>query len=96
MITKIISGDQTGSWRRLCDIFMAHDPAAATPIIATNSSNKFLANIYLLAKQRLLAQNVTAIYGGDYYTYAQEELFFSHWRNHGKTGRMAKGIWLEL
>lgn len=75
-------------------IFLAHDKAAEQAFLPSTNPDHFLANLYLLAKQRLLAQNVTAIFGGDYCTYTQKELFFSHRREHGKTGRMASGIWI--
>lgn len=59
--------------------------------------DKFLANIYLLATQRLNSLSVTNIYGGghneNYCTYSDEERFFSY-RRDGETGRMATLIWL--
>lgn len=54
----------------------------------------FYADIYALARAELQSLGVTSVYGGDYCTYAQEELFFSY-RRDGKTGRMASLIWLE-
>lgn len=76
------------------EIFIKQNAEATAAFVQTKTENKFLANIYLLAQQRLNSQNVTAIYGGEYCTYSQEELFFSHRRDQGKTGRMASGIWL--
>ncbi len=63
--------------------------AAFTP----SAANRFLADIFLLAKQRLSAQGVTAIYGGDHCTYREKERFFSY-RRDGITGRMASLIWI--
>ncbi len=59
--------------------------------------DKFLANIYLLATQRLNNVGVTDIYGGgydeDFCTFTDEERFFS-FRRDGDTGRMATLIWI--
>lgn len=72
--------------------FLAVDPAAESAFTKTHS-DRFLADIYLLARQRLSAQGVTAIYGGDYCTFSEKERFFSY-RRDGVTGRMASLIWI--
>lgn len=56
-------------------------------------AGKWLADIYLLAKQRLQAGGVNAVYGGEYCTYADPQQFYSY-RRDGVTGRMATLIWL--
>jgi YfiH family protein len=62
------------------------------------SNQKWLADIYLLAKIRLHACGVTEIFGAsvtnDYCTYAHHEDYFSY-RRDGETGRMASLIWIE-
>jgi len=59
------------------------------------TQGKWLASLYELAKMRLLSQGVTHIYGGDFCTYSQEDLFFSFRRDKSKKGNMANVIWIE-
>lgn len=73
--------------------FMQQDPAAASAFVATEQG-KWLADLYLLARQRLARLGVSAVYGADYCTYRQAADFFSY-RRDGQTGRMAAAIWLE-
>jgi len=63
--------------------------AAFTPY-----GNKFLANIYLLARLRLEAAGIRQIYGGEYCTVSDPSHFFSY-RRDGVTGRLATLIWLR-
>jgi len=73
--------------------FLAADESSAaafTPAL----SGKWLADIYLLARQRLAGQGVTRIYGGSFCTVSEADRFFSY-RRDGQTGRMASMIWLE-
>lgn len=60
-----------------------------------HKEGKWLANLYDLAKLALRSRGISQIYGGDFCTYTQEELFFSYRRENGKTGRMASVIWME-
>jgi len=55
---------------------------------------KWLANLYLLATQQLNQLGIQRVYGGEYCTFSNHDLFFSH-RREGTTGRMASCIWLE-
>ncbi len=72
--------------------FMAHDPTAASAFAAI-PDGKYLADIYLLARQRLNACGVTDVHGGDACTVTERERYFSY-RRDGRTGRMASLIWL--
>lgn len=72
--------------------FINHSAQAQQAFISGNN-NKWQADLYLLAKQRLQACGVQHIYGGQHCTYQQNELFFSY-RRDGQTGRMASSIWL--
>ncbi len=54
----------------------------------------WLGDLYLLARQRLAHQGVTAVFGGDYCTYTDAERFYSYRRNK-VTGRIASFIWLD-
>lgn len=71
--------------------FMAHDPAADEAFRA--AGDKFYADLWLLARQRLIAQGVSSISGGGRCTWHDSAHFFS-WRRSGTTGRMASLIWL--
>lgn len=73
--------------------FMAQAPEAEHAFIAADNG-KWLADLYLLARQRLSQCGVQQIYGGNYCTYQQSQRFFSY-RRDGQTGRMASSIWLD-
>jgi YfiH family protein len=56
--------------------------------------NKWLADLYMLAKIRLTQHHVTHIYGGDFCTFTDEDRFFSYRRDKEQIGRMAHLIWI--
>lgn len=73
------------------DAFLAHnstDNGAFRP-----AGEKYYANIWHLARSRLLRSGVHHISGGSLCTYSQQDEFFS-FRRDGVTGRMASLIWL--
>lgn len=71
--------------------FTGLQPAAASAF--ERRGDKWLADIYELARLRLAAAGVTAVSGGGYCTYRDSARFFSY-RRDGVTGRMAALIWL--
>ncbi|NQZ31625.1 MAG: peptidoglycan editing factor PgeF [Oceanospirillaceae bacterium] len=74
--------------------FIDHDANSEAAFIPSDNSGKWLADIYQLAKLRLVAAGVASqhIYGGDYCTYTDHERFFSY-RCNAITGRMATVIY---
>lgn len=60
----------------------------------TGSSGKYLANLYLLARDRLQSFGIEEINGGEFCTFNNSELFFSY-RREKKTGRFATLIWIS-
>ncbi|MXR32063.1 peptidoglycan editing factor PgeF [Pseudomonas sp. PICF6] len=75
------------------EAFMAQLPRAADAFVPGDTAGKFLADIYALARQRLAARGVTAVYGGGQCT-VTDPRFFSYRRN-SRTGRFASLIWLD-
>lgn len=74
--------------------FTTSHPSSATGFKALEKT-QWLANLYTLAKIRLAEHGVLKIYGGEFCTYSQEELFFSYRRDQGQRGRMASLIWID-
>ncbi|MEZ7277509.1 peptidoglycan editing factor PgeF [Pseudoalteromonas sp. 68 DY56-GL68] len=58
----------------------------------TPRGDKYLADIYLLARQQLMQLGVVNIFGGEHCTVSDKSQFFSY-RRDGETGRMASLIW---
>ena len=56
--------------------------------------NKYRADLYGLARGRLMALGITDITGGDHCTYTQSDQFYSY-RRDGQTGRMVSLIWIS-
>lgn len=59
-----------------------------------NPEDRWVADLYGLARLRLQRAGVVSVSGGGFCTYSDEERFFSY-RRDGKTGRMASAIWLQ-
>ncbi|MDA7085134.1 peptidoglycan editing factor PgeF [Pseudomonas sp. SA3-5] len=74
------------------DAFMAVHPQAADAFVASVNPDRYMADIYQLARIRLAARGVTAVYGGGFCTYSDPR-FYSY-RRTAQTGRFASLIWL--
>jgi YfiH family protein len=74
------------------DAFTLQHPDTASAF-TPHTPGKWLANLYELAKIRLASQGISQIYGGNFCTFTQDELFFSYRRDKGLVGRMASVIW---
>lgn len=75
------------------DAFVARDPSASAAFLTTGP-DKWLCDIYLLARQRLRQSGVRAISGGGACTFSESGRYFSYRRDR-TTGRMASLIWLD-
>ncbi len=75
------------------DAFVAVDPAAGRAFQA-HRPGKWLADLFLLARQRLAGAGVSGVYGGGQCTFSDPMRFFSH-RRDKVSGRMAALIWIE-
>lgn len=73
------------------DAFLAGD-AQAEAAFRPRSPGKWMADLFLLARQRLARCGVTRIHGGDLCTHSDPRRFYSY-RRDGATGRMAALIW---
>lgn len=73
--------------------FVSHDPATAKAFVL-QAEGKWLADIFLLAQQRLAACGVTRVYGGGVCTFSDPRRFFSHRRDR-LCGRQVSLIWLD-
>lgn len=79
------------------DVFNAFvniDPQAESAF-KPHRTQKWLADLYQLASRQLKKLGVSQIYGGNYCTYSEENLFYSYRRDNKNTGRMASLIWIE-
>jgi hypothetical protein len=72
--------------------FVEREPQAAQAFTA-KADGKFLADIYLLARQALASAGVSRVSGGGFCTVADARRFYSYRRDR-VTGRMASLIWI--
>ncbi|MCY1554309.1 Polyphenol oxidase [compost metagenome] len=74
------------------EAFLAVHPQAGEAFVASVNPDRYMADIYQLARIRLAARGVTAVYGGGFCTYSDPR-FYSY-RRAARTGRFASLIWL--
>nr|WP_029510917.1 peptidoglycan editing factor PgeF [Marinobacterium stanieri] len=75
--------------------FMARDAEAEAAFKPSPThDDRWLADLYLLAQQRLQAAGIQSVSGGEHCTFTEQQDFFSY-RRDGRTGRMASLIWIE-
>jgi copper oxidase (laccase) domain-containing protein len=75
------------------EAFCCRDAAAEAAFRPAGRAGHWLADLYALARRRLAARGVTAVYGGGECTYSDAQRFYS-FRRDGTTGRMATLVWL--
>jgi YfiH family protein len=75
------------------EAFVAVDPDAAEAF-RPGTGDRWLADVYHLARQRLARAGVTEVHGGGLCTVSEPARFFSY-RRDGVTGRMAALVWRE-
>ena len=75
------------------EAFVAHDPGAAR-CFAANERGRWQADLYALARLRLASVGVTAIFGGEWCTFADPARFHSYRRDPG-CGRMVSFVALK-
>jgi len=68
--------------------------AAFSDAFKEQSNDKWLANIYQLARTELASLGIANVYGGTHCTVTEHERFYSY-RRETRTGRMATLIWRE-
>lgn len=76
------------------EAFVRWNSQAKSAFCPSKSSNRFMADLYQLARLQLNQLGVYKIYGGDFCTYSDCEKFYSYRRDE-QTGRMGSLIWRE-
>jgi len=74
--------------------FCDADAAAAAAFAPASRDGHWLADLYLLARQRLAVAGLSAVFGGGICTVSDSRRFFSY-RRDGASGRMASLVWLR-
>lgn len=75
------------------EAFVAVHPQAAAAFRPSANAGRFMGDLYQLARIRLAACGVTAIYGGGFCTFSDPR-FYSY-RRTARTGRFASLVWVD-
>ena len=76
------------------EVFLGQHPQAAEAFVPSVTRGRFMADLYRLARIRLAAVGVDAVYGGGLCTFVDRQRFYSY-RRAPRTGRLASLVWLE-
>ena len=76
------------------EAFVALHAEAAEAFVPSVNPGRYMADLYRLARIRLAAIGVSAVYGGGLCTFGDAERFYSY-RRAPRTGRLASLIWLQ-
>ena len=74
------------------DAYVGRDPSAES-CFTPNPRGRWQADLYALARASLAAAGVSAVHGGEFCTFGEDERFFSH-RREAPCGRIATLVWL--
>lgn len=74
--------------------FLVNDQQNRDCFVLKNE-NHWFANLHRIATHQLNRCGIKDVFGGEYCTFTQSDLFYSHRRDRGITGRMASLIWFE-
>lgn len=75
------------------EAFISTHPQTDAAFIPSKNPGRFMADIYALARLRLAAHGITAVYGGGFDT-VTDPRFYSY-RQSARNGRFASLIWIE-
>ncbi|MCF5707679.1 peptidoglycan editing factor PgeF [Pseudomonas syringae] len=75
------------------ETFVNQHPKTASAFVASSNPDRFMADIYSLARLRLAASGIVSVYGGGFDTFTDPR-FFSY-RRAARTGRFASLIWID-
>lgn len=74
------------------EAFIGTHPETTAAFIPSRNAGRYMADIYALARLRLAAHGIQAVYGGGFDTFTDER-FFSY-RRAARTGRFASLVWI--
>jgi hypothetical protein len=79
--------------QEVMEAFCKQDGQASSAFMPGPAAGKYWADLYALARRRLVSRGVTRVSGGELCTVRDPARFYSHRRDR-RTGRMASLIWL--